>query len=417
MTYVADVMCCPGVTGFFSDDQRAIKAGACNDGFFYDGEPRTPGFRSVRHPGESISILLRLSDGQIASGDCCYIQYPGAGGRDPLFRAATYLPTVEHVLDTYLAGREAVQFRTVAEELDTVEVGGQRLHAGVRYGLSQAWLDAVARASHRLPCEVIADEYGIELSLTPIRIFAQTGDDRYLNADKMILKEVDVLPHGLINNIPDKLGRDGGRLLDYVAWLRQRILSKRASPYYHPELHIDVYGTLGIIFDAEVPAIASYLASLAQAAAPFALRIEGPVDMGDRLVHYETLQALRTELRRRELRVEIAADEWCNSIADIQLLAEMQAVDMVQIKTPVLGGLTNSIAAVLLCRKHGLKAYLGGTCNETERSAQLCVHVAIATSPYQMLAKPGMGVDEGFMIVKNEMVRAQTLLRRPGSRT
>ncbi len=204
---------------------------------------------------------------------------------------------------------------------------------------------------------------------------------------------------------------------DYVAWLRQRILSKRASPYYHPELHIDVYGTLGIIFDAEVPAIASYLASLAQAAAPFALRIEGPVDMGDRLVHYETLQALRTELRRRELRVEIAADEWCNSIADIQLLAEMQAVDMVQIKTPVLGGLTNSIAAVLLCRKHGLKAYLGGTCNETERSDQLCVHVAIATSPYQMLAKPGMGVDEGFMIVKNEMVRAQTLLRRPGSRT
>jgi methylaspartate ammonia-lyase len=66
---------------------------------------------------------------------------------------------------------------------------------------------------------------------------------------------------------------------------------------------------------------------------------------------------------------------------------------------------------VLLCKERGVEAYLGGTCNETERSAQLCVHVALATRPYQMLAKPGMGVDEGFMIVTNEMRRALAVLR------
>nr|WP_315988364.1 hypothetical protein [Desulforamulus aquiferis] len=37
---------------------------------------------------------------------------------------------------------------------------------------------------------------------------------------------------------------------------------------------------------------------------------------------------------------------------------------------------------------------MGGTCNETDRSAQVCVHIGIATQPDQMLAKPGMGVDE-----------------------
>ena len=50
-------------------------------------------------------------------------------------------------------------------------------------------------------------------------------------------------------------------------------------------------------------------------------------------------------------------------------------------------------------------AYQGGTCNETDRSAQVCVQAAMATQPEQVLAKPGMGVDEGYMIVYNEMAR------------
>ncbi len=138
--------------------------------------------------------------------------------------------------------------------------------------------------------------------------------------------------------------------------------------------------------------------------------------MGDRRLHYETLGALREELQRSGIPVEIVADEWCNSLDDIRTLAEMQAVDMVQIKTPVLGGLNNSMAAVLLCREYGLKAISAAPATRPERSAQLCVHVALATQPYQMLAKPGMGVDEGFMIVKNEMVRAQALLAHCGGR-
>ncbi|MFR0733587.1 MAG: hypothetical protein ACLSHU_04690 [Oscillospiraceae bacterium] len=32
-------------------------------------------------------------------------------------------------------------------------------------------------------------------------MFTQSGDDRYSNADKMIIKGAQVLPHGLINNV------------------------------------------------------------------------------------------------------------------------------------------------------------------------------------------------------------------------
>jgi len=37
--------------------------------------------------------------------------------------------------------------------------------------------------------------------------------------------------------------------------------------------------------------------------------------------------------------------------------------------------------------------------------------VALATRPDQMLAKPGMGVDEGLSVVTNEMERTLRLLR------
>ena len=56
--------------------------------------------------------------------------------------------------------------------------------------------------------------------------------------------------------------------------------------------------------------------------------------------------------------------------------------------------------------------YIGGTCNETNISSQVTANVAVAVGADLILAKPGMGVDEGLMIVKNEMVRVVALNNR-----
>ena len=47
-------------------------------------------------------------------------------------------------------------------------------------------------------------------------------------------------------------------------------------------------------------------------------------------------------------------------------------------------------------------------------SARACVHIALATRAERMLAKPGMGVDEGVMIVGNEMARTAALAAARG---
>ena len=117
------------------------------------------------------------------------------------------------------------------------------------------------------------------------------------------------------------------------------------------------------------------------------------------------LKGLREEVDKRGINVELVADEWCNTLEDVKYFADNKAGHMAQIKTPDLGGINNIVEAVLYCKEKGFGAYQGGTCNETARSAQVCVNCAMATQPDQILAKPGMGVDEGYMIVNNEMER------------
>ncbi|MGI6677662.1 MAG: methylaspartate ammonia-lyase [Dehalobacterium sp.] len=408
---IVDVITSAGLTGFFFDDQKAIKQGAAQDGFAYAGNPVTPGFTSIRQKGESISIMLVLEDGQIAYGDCAAVQYSGVGGRDPLFLAEEYIPLIHEEIKPKLIGREIVSFKDLAEDFDhMVTKAGHRLHTAIRYGLTQAILDATAKSRHKTMAEVVAEEYNTDLASQPIPIFCQTGDDRYTNADKSILKCVDVLPHGLINHVGTKLGNQGELLLSYVEWLKKRIV-QIGHEAYRPVLHIDVYGTIGLLFNDDTAKMAAYLGKLEEVATPFKLRIEGPLDAGSKEGQLIKLKELKKELLDREIHVEIVADEWCNTLEDIKEFVDHQVCDMIQIKTPDLGGLNNIIEAVLYAKENGVGAYLGGTCNETERSSQVCVHIALATQPTQILAKPGMGVDEGLMITHNEMQRALAILQ------
>jgi len=409
---IVDVICAEGKTGFYFDDQRAIKKGAKHDGFTYIGEPVTDGFTKVRQAGEAISVMIILEDGQVAYGDCAAVQYSGAGGRDPLFLAKDFIPVIEKEIAPKLIGREVTEFKALAEEFDRMLVNGERLHTAIRYGVSQAILDAVAKTNKITMAEVIRNEYNPGAEINRVPIFTQSGDDRYDNADKMIIKGADVMPHALINHVEDKLGLKGEKLLAYVQWLSERVLKLRSTEEYSPIFHIDVYGTIGAAFDYDTKAMADYLATLEEAAKPFQLRIEGPMDVEDRQKQMEALRDLRAEIDSRGIKVELVADEWCNTVEDVKFFTDNKAGHMVQIKTPDLGGVNNIADAIIYCKEHGMGAYCGGTCNETNRSAEVTTNIGMACGAKQVLAKPGMGVDEGYMIVNNEMNRVLALANR-----
>ncbi|MGE4571140.1 MAG: methylaspartate ammonia-lyase [Candidatus Izemoplasmatales bacterium] len=403
---IKDVILSKAYTGFFFDDQKAIKAGAKKDGLFYVGQPLIDGFKSIRQKGEAISIQLVLENGDTGIGECAAVQYSGTGGRDPLFLADDYIPFIEEHITPLLIGQELSDFKSMAEKYDRLKINGQRLHTAIRYGLTQAILSAISVWKKSTMAEIVRESYHINDEVyQAVPIFTQSGDERYDGVDKMILKEADVIPHGLINNIDEKLGRQGELLKNYVEWMRNRVLKYRAREDYLPVIHVDVYGTIGIAFNNDLERIVEYLIDLEETAKPLKIRVEGPIDDGSKEGTINYLAKITQMLDERESKLEIVADEWCNTLEDIKDFADAKAGHMLQIKTPDLGGINNICEAIIYCNKVGIGSYSGGTCNETNISSQITTNIAIACKADQMLAKPGMGVDEGYMIVKNEMNR------------
>lgn len=402
----------PGQGGFYFDDQAAVISGDVRkDGFRYVGTPRTAGFHAVRQVAECVSIVLILDDGQVAVGDCVSVQYSGVGGREPLMNAHHMANTLTKEVLPALKGRTFLSFRESADLIDDLVMDRPNLGSAAAYGLTQATLHATALASRRTMANVIQDEWDLERGFSRIPIYAQSGELRELNVDKMIMRTADALPHGLINN-RGLVGPDGKVFASYIEWVSDRVLALRTSSDYHPVLHFDVYGLLGSEFGIGNDALVDYLVSLEDKAAPFALRIEHPFDAGSRDEQITALAELRGSLRDRGSSVQLVADEWANNLEDIREFVKAKAVDMIQVKTPDLGGLQHSIEAVLECRRGGVAAHVGGSCTETDVAARASVHIALACHADQLLAKPGMGVDEGFSTVTNEMNRVIAMAGR-----
>lgn len=392
------VICASGSGAYYHDDRAAISQGAQLDGFYYAGIPLTKGFSAIRIPAVSLSIGLVLDDGCIVWGDTASVQYAGAAGRDPLQSLTEIESTVESDLLAHLVGRTVNSFLQSEAVLHD-----SALPKSIAYGVSQALLKAAAHSRGCMPAAIVQEEFDFTSDWSRVPILAQCGDERYGNVDKMIMKRVEYLPHGLFNNAA-LLGASGTGLLEYLEWLSKRIASKREEAY-GPAIYVDLYGTLTDLFGHDLDRMADFLGLAANAASPYALFVECPADFGSKSAQIEGLRDLRETLLGKSIPVSIVADEWCNTLEDIVDFAKAKAADVIQIKMPDLGSVGHSIRAIAACKAEGVKAYLGGTSAETDLSAALSVHVGIAAQADIMLAKPAMDVDAALTIVRNEQER------------
>jgi methylaspartate ammonia-lyase len=429
MARIDRVLAIPASGGYYTEDLAALQSGSIPLPERYTAAPMTDGFRAVREVAEAVSVGLVLDSGDVAWGDCVAVAYSGKAGRAPVFRAKDGITTIQQVVSPALQGCQITTFRQLAEEVDgliesvavakplsrprgmtrrdllaapvrlwrsaqgpeeekgppvewtTVE---RRLHTAVRYGVSQALLRAVALTRGVTMAEVVAEEWNLPQPDAPVPIHAQSGGERYHNADKMIARRVASLPHALVDDIPQQLGEDGGKLTQYVRWLKGRI-QELGNSDYHPTIHLDVHGGLGVIFENNLGRVLGHLYALELAAQPYSLRVECPVMMESREAQIEAIRTLREYVRSRKMKVQLVVDEWANTVE-----------------------------AVLACKLGEVGAFLGGSCCETDLSAKVAVHVALATQPDMMMAKPGMGVDEGVMLVQNEMSRTLATIQAFG---
>lgn len=408
---IKNIVTSVGLSGYFNMDYKAIRThGPELDGFIYNGKPMTEGFTALKQPGQSISIMMILDDGQVAWGDCTDVIFTASAGRDPLFKAEDHLAIIENELTSLLVGKELESFTALAKEVSLFHRDVTPLHTAVRYGMSQALLDAVAKAHKLTMAEIVSREYATTVSDAPIPILAMTTTWNRIDVDKMILKRVPYMPHASFTNMQRDLGRDGRKLLEYAQWLTGRV-KKIGGAAYQPTLHLDVYGTMGEAFDCDPKKTADFLEKMYEVTRPYRLIIESPVIAATQQEQLQVMKALYTEIKARGIEVGIVADEWCNTLEDIKKHADLELCDIIQIKTPDLGEVSKTIEAVLYCKGKGVGAYVGGSANETDQAARVSAHVAMATQADVLIAKPGEGVDEALVVEYNEMKRILALMK------
>lgn len=394
--------------GAFNEDLAAVTRGRTGrNGFNYLGEPVTPGFDCIKTPAEAGAILLLLDDGQIVTGDCLSVQYAGAAGRAPRFNHATQIPALQQVCD-YLTGLDISSLLDMCHALEAQTFDDGLNRTAAFYGVTQAFLYAVAAAQRKTGAEVLAEALGSSVSDKPIPIYVQCGEDRHHGVDKAIIRRADVLPHGLINTL-DVLGDQGKKLQEYVSWIVTR-LGTYGGTDYRPEIHIDVYGLIGEIFDHDAKRIAQYAADLGRRVGDLQFCLETPVLMANRAAQIDMFGTIRHELHRLGSNVRLIADEWANDLIDIHAFVEAGATHMINVKSPDLGSIHHAAQAVLDCKAGGVRPILGGSCNDSDVSSRAMCHVGLATDPAWILARPGMGMDEGFQIVHNEMARTLAVI-------
>ncbi|KAI9925394.1 hypothetical protein ASPWEDRAFT_113336 [Aspergillus wentii DTO 134E9] len=410
-----DVQFVVGLSGYFVKDLQAVRQSPAYDPLVDNIAPCTPGFKKVVQAGQTISILLHLPNGGIAIGDCVDVIFSGAASRDPLFNAEEHLPILESVVKPWLLRCDVAEFQANARLVDLPwsQLQNCRLHTAIRYGLTQALLSATSLARRCTMSEVICREWKTTMTYSPIDILASCHRNDQLQLDRMIMKQVAMLPHASFVHVND-IGPKGKTLHDYVRSVSQRV-QERGGAGYRPRLHFDVYGTLGDAFHNDEELV-TFLGDLEQQARPYNLLIESPIIAPTKSAQIQRFKQLRNRLRERSINVKLVADEWCNTIEDIKEFADAEAVDFVQVKMPDLGGIQNSIDAVLYCQSKNVGCCLGGSANETDISARITSQVALAARPDFLLSKPGIGADEGVMVLMNEMLRTAAVARRQNSK-
>ena len=444
MAQILEILTVPTSGAYYNEDLNALRKKALPESERYTAAPITPGFQKVREPAEALSVGLVLDTGQVAWGDCTTVAFSGLSGRDTIFRSQVGQDTIKNILTPALVNRSLLPVRALLREIDqllemvieeqplpeiksgdkmtrrelftnagrmlsasphTKQVTVERqLHSAIRYGVSQALFQAAAISQGKTIPEIICEEWNLTLPEKPVPIHAQCGNNRYQGVEKMIIRRVSSLPHLLVDNIPEQLGKNARQLIRYVKWIKHRILELGGKDYY-PTIHLDIHGGLGIIFDQDPGKILGALYALEKASHPYPLRIESPVICDSLKSQVEVLKTLREFIQFRNMNVQLVADEWANTVENIQFFLDNEAVDMIQVKTPDMGSLHNTIDAVLVCQNRKVGTFIGGSCAETDLSARISAQVALALQPEMILAKPGMGIDEGITIVKNEMDR------------
>jgi methylaspartate ammonia-lyase len=398
---IIDVQTYRGWGGYFFEDIDKIRQKFIPTADRYHSSTDHDRYPFVRTPAPVVGVGIKLDDGSVHWGDGVAVSFGGKAGRAGPGSPGELEKWFKSDFKSWCVGRDVSTWKQLEESF----LQGQKTTPPfVRYAVSQAFLSACSHVNQMPSASLIARDLGLTVSKTPIPLHGSSGANWDDTVDRMLARRLSYLPQGQFENLDAQIGSGGGQLLKWIDVFKQRAVRFN----YKTTLTLDFHGALDSIFAGSDTKIADFIITMAQKAAPHALHVESPV-VGKTLEdHAQRLSTIRLRVQVSSPSTKIIADEWANEVADIKFLLDQNAVDGVHIKMPDTGSLSECAEAIKICKKAKIFSLLGGSCTETDIGARASVHLALACQPDALLVKPGMGFDESFALMNNEMARHLT---------
>ncbi len=395
---IIDVITYRGWGGYFFEDIDKIRQTFIPPGDRYH-TPTTHGrYPFVRTPAPVIGVGIRLDDGSIHWGDAVAVSFGGKAGRAGPGSPDELERWFKTDFKSWADGRDVSGWLPLEKSFLNAH---ETAPAFVRYAVSQALLSTASHVMGLSPFRLIAKDLGLAPAKQPITLHGSSGANWDDAVDRMLARKIAYLPQGQFESLESQIGPGGANLLKWIEDFKQRA----ARFNYTPTLTLDFHGALDAIFDNSNDKIAAFISLMSQKSAPHPLHIESPIVGKTLQDHAKRLAAIRARVRAAAPTTKIIADEWANDVSDIEYLLDQKSVDGIHIKMPDTGTLSECAEAVRICKQANTFVLLGGSCTETDIGSRSSVHLALACSPDVLLVKPGMGFDESYAQMYNEMAR------------
>lgn len=382
-----------------------------------------------------VQVGLVLSDGYIAWGDCIDVQG---------FSAEYLKNTLGNYVAPNLIGKEAAAFRengagldyitesiTMTETIQPPAAEGvsrrsllranfeeplpppitreyeitRPISPSIRYGISQALLDAASHAHGCTAVEVLAEQYGFVRPYKMVPLYTEIRPTQV----KLLGRIFAFRPGGIsvvypgINPVQE-LGERAEFSQRYVRMMKESALGEAAPNEYKPFFIHSVNGAYSTIVGDSTGKTLGRLSGLDTNARPYQVIVIDPLGWPTRDAQIGKMKRLVDLMRLRvnmSLKVAVHAD--IETVKDVEDFVDAKAAHYLVLDPLKMGSLQAVIEGAKICQAADVGVLIGGNSAETTRSAGLMTAVALAVQPDLMLARPASQV--GIVTVNNEMRR------------
>ena len=278
------------------------------------------------------------------------------------------------------------------------------LHPALRYGLSQALLQAVALAQDKSLLAVLCDTYDLPMSPTAVPLHAEINPHLPLDIATITQNPIQSVGYSTGGANPSlELGPNGTVLQRFVRQLKESLL-ETADPQTLA-FYLTVRGGYGHLCDNNLGKILGMLVGLEKAAEPFLVRIQDPFVLDEQAEQIKQMANLKSYLRSRSMKLQLVAQAGIHSAADALAFVAGDAAHMLHLHLPQMGDIGEGIKAAKICQENGIGVLWGGSPEETEVAARSTVQTALAVQPRLLLVKNGRLGSTAASLMYNEMTR------------